>query len=103
MKGLSRGAIATGYIKGVKPDKGHGSFYNSSAPSIKVKPTSSCDGIDWVSMTREQIRFAWVSSLLFLVPEPPSGRPFIYMGCCPAGLQSSEASSYKCPARSLPP
>ena len=37
VKGLSRGAISTGYLKGVKPDKGHEGFYTSSAPSMKVK------------------------------------------------------------------
>ena len=36
-KGLSRGAIATSYLKGVKPDKGHKDFYTSSAPSMKIK------------------------------------------------------------------
>ena len=37
VKGLSHGAIATGSLKGVKPDKGHEGFYTSSAPSMKVK------------------------------------------------------------------
>ena len=31
-KGLSRGAIATGYLKGVKADKGRKRVYTSSAP-----------------------------------------------------------------------
>ena len=36
-KGLSRGAIATGLLEGVKADTKTRGFYTSSAPSMKVK------------------------------------------------------------------
>ena len=57
-KGLSRGAIATSLLEGVKADTKTRGFYTSSAPSMKVKPTSSCDGINMISMAREQTSFA---------------------------------------------
>ena len=36
-KGLSRGAIATSLLEGVKADTKTRGFYTSSAPSMKVK------------------------------------------------------------------
>ena len=84
MKGLSRGAIATGLLEGVKADTKTRGFYTSSAPSMKVKPTSSCDGIDMVSMAREQSSFAQARVVVVSAAGSP---PYIH-GLAPYGLQS---------------
>ena len=87
MKGLSRGAIATGLLEGVKADTKTRGFYTSLAPSMKVKPTSSCDGIDMVSMAREQTSFAQ-ARVVVVCPEPPPGRPLINTGDARQSIES---------------
>ena len=53
-------------LKGFKADKGRERFILVWPLTMKVKSHSSCDGIARVSMTRERIRFAWLSSCCFL-------------------------------------
>ena len=60
VKGLSCGAIATRKLEGVNRDKDTRGFILVRPLTVKVRPTSSWVGID-VSMTRERIRYAWLS------------------------------------------
>ena len=61
MKGLSRGAIATRKLKGVKRDKGH-EDYTGSAPYGEGKSLRPVEMVLLrVSMTRELNRSVWFS------------------------------------------
>ena len=79
-------------LKGLKRTQGRKRVYTSSAPSMKVKPTSSCDGIDGVSMTREQTSFAYVSSCCLLSLNRRRVIP-LYTRVAPVGSQSPNTGS----------
>ena len=65
-EGLSRGAIATRKLKGVKRDKGH-EDYTGSAPYGEGKSLRPVEVVLLrVSMTRELNRYAWLSICSFL-------------------------------------
>ena len=97
VKGLSCGAIATRKLEGVKWDKGHERVYTSSAPYVKVRPTSSWVGID-VSMTRERDTLCLALDELFLALSRPQVVP-LYTRVDALRLTESRPAYTQCPAR----
>ena len=87
-------------LKGLKRTQGRKRVYTSSAPSRKVKPTSSCDGIDGVSMAREQTSFAYVSSCCLSPLNRRRVAP-LYIRVTPVGSESPNTDSYSYPGWSL--
>ena len=79
--GLSRGAIATRKLEGVNAGQGTRGFILVRPLTVKVKAYVQFDVVlIRVSITRELNTLCLALELLFLVPEPPPGRPLIYTG-----------------------
>ena len=80
VKGLSRGAIATRKLKAVNWDKGHGEFILVRPLAVKVKAYDPVV-VGLIDLDEQGANPLYLSlGLLFLVPQPPPGRPLIYMG-----------------------